>query len=240
MPRRRRLAAWLAVVVVCSAPRTVQAGMPVITLTDLARARVQVISFFLLVLLVCAWAVRGIWNSLARDLPKLPRLSFGKACGLVALWGLLFLLVLTMISGARELLTPGAWEKVGLTNKLAEGASPSPPPSPRPDPRRAKIETFRDALWAYAREHDGRFPPGQASSPEVPEEAWQVPDPSGLPYVYIPGRRAGDPKDSIVAFEPVIYGAERYVLWASGRVERLAYPTIRAIIHGWPGAEDRP
>jgi hypothetical protein len=30
----------------------------------------------------------------------------------------LFLLVLTMISGARELMTPGAWEKKGFTYQL--------------------------------------------------------------------------------------------------------------------------
>ncbi len=35
------------------------------------------------------------------------------------IWGLLFVLVLTMISGARELMTPGAWEKEGFTYVLA-------------------------------------------------------------------------------------------------------------------------
>ena len=39
----------------------------------------------------------------------------------VVLWGLLFMLVLTMISGARELLTPGAWEKKGATYQLKAG-----------------------------------------------------------------------------------------------------------------------
>lgn len=39
--------------------------------------------------------------------------------GLVVLWGLLFIVVLAMISGARELMTPGAWEKQGATYRLA-------------------------------------------------------------------------------------------------------------------------
>jgi hypothetical protein len=38
----------------------------------------------------------------------------------VTLWGLLFLLILTMISGARELMTPGAWEKHGSTYRLKD------------------------------------------------------------------------------------------------------------------------
>jgi len=50
----------------------------------------------------------------------LPRLSFGRALAGVILWGLLFFIVLTMISGARELMTPGAWKKDGATYKLAD------------------------------------------------------------------------------------------------------------------------
>src|SRR5918995_1980262 len=96
------------------------AGMPSIALTDLARMRVQSISFFLACFLACSWVVQWLWNSLWGDFPRLPRLSFARANGLVALWGLLFLLVLTMISGARELMTPGAWKKEGLTYTLAE------------------------------------------------------------------------------------------------------------------------
>ena len=96
------------------------AGMPSIGLTDLARMRVQAISFFLACFLACSWVVQRLWNSLRGDFPRLPRLSFARSNGLVALWGLLFLLVLTMISGARELMTPGAWKKEGLTYKLAE------------------------------------------------------------------------------------------------------------------------
>ncbi|MEX2173364.1 MAG: hypothetical protein WD872_03320 [Pirellulaceae bacterium] len=44
---------------------------------------------------------------------------------MVALWGLLFVIVLTMISGARELMTPGAWEKQGLTYKLRTEDQPA-------------------------------------------------------------------------------------------------------------------
>lgn len=93
-------------------------GMPSLELTDLARLRLDSISFFLVILLLSAAGVKLLWNRLARDISTLPRLSYGGALAGTVLWGLLFLFVLTMISGARELLTPGAWKKVGLTYAL--------------------------------------------------------------------------------------------------------------------------
>jgi hypothetical protein len=89
-----------------------------LSLTQMTRERLQAISFFAAGLLLSAAIVRGLWNSLAKDFQRLPRLTYFKALGLVLLWGLLFLLVLTMISGARELMTPGAWEKKGLLYEL--------------------------------------------------------------------------------------------------------------------------
>jgi hypothetical protein len=68
---------------------------------------------------VSAAIVRFLWNLLQRDFPKLPRLSFHKAIAGVLLWGLLFVIVLAMISGARELMTPGTWMKDGGTYRLA-------------------------------------------------------------------------------------------------------------------------
>jgi hypothetical protein len=102
------------------APGLALAGMPSVSLTDVARLRVEVISFFLMGLLLSAGVVMLVWNGLARDFVWLPRLNFARACGVVVLWGLLFVMVLTMISGARELMTPGAWEKQGVTYKLRE------------------------------------------------------------------------------------------------------------------------
>jgi hypothetical protein len=101
-------------------PRLALAGMPLVTLTDVAKLRVEVISFFLMGMLLSAAVVMLVWNGLARDFAWLPRLNFARACGVVVLWGLLFVVVLTMISGARELMTPGAWEKQGVTYKLRD------------------------------------------------------------------------------------------------------------------------
>src|SRR5687767_12311333 len=92
-------------------PAAAQAGMPSATtmLSELARLRLQSISFFLAGFLLSSLLIQIIWNYLRRDVSFLPGLSYPRALGLVGLWGLLFILVLTMISGARELMTPGAW-----------------------------------------------------------------------------------------------------------------------------------
>ncbi|WP_428308059.1 hypothetical protein [Lacipirellula sp.] len=124
----RRLAplVWLLIM----APGSVaQAGMPaplplevprVLQLSTPALERFQAISFFLFVFAACAAVVMLLWNYVQRDFPRLPRLSFGRAAAGVFLWGLLFVIVLTMISGARELMTPRAWEQRGYTYQLAE------------------------------------------------------------------------------------------------------------------------
>ena len=153
-----------------------RAGMPSIVLTDLARMRLQTISFFLLGILASGWVVQRIWNALGRDFPRLPRLGYGKALGLVALWGLLFVLVLTMISGARELMTPGAWEKDGLTYKLAEDDRPAPV-----DPHEAE------------RRHGPRSAPGRPLG--------LCPGPRGA----VPGRRrsGGDPRRGVAGAGPL-------------------------------------
>ena len=108
------------------------------TFSDIARMRLSTISFFAVLFLLCSLAVRWIWNSLRKDFPRLPYLSFRRAVSLIALWGLLFLLVLTMISGARELLTPGAWKKDGLTYKLKDELEPAQAEASRRLPERAR------------------------------------------------------------------------------------------------------
>lgn len=209
------------------------AGMPSIILTDLARMRVQTISFFLLGVLACAWAVRRIWNALGRDFPRLPRLTYGKALGLVTLWGLLFVLVLTMISGARELMTPGAWKKDGYTYKLAQ-EQPTSPADRHQAERRQSLDRLRIALWTYARGHEGRFPPEESRS-EIPEEAWRVPDPSGMHYIYVGGQVADEGHAPLV-YEPGIFGAERLVLRTDGRIEAMDPEEFRRT----PTAEHAP
>ena len=111
----RKSVLYLAGSVYLFHPSAALAGMPsplptdldrVLRLNDTAMLRLQTISFFLVGLLLCAGAVQLLWNYLRRDFPKLPRLSYGKALAGVLLWGLLFIIILTMISGARELMTP--------------------------------------------------------------------------------------------------------------------------------------
>jgi hypothetical protein len=229
--KHRSLVPGIAALVMLAPARTAMAGMPEVLLSDLARMRIQTISFFVLCFLLSSWGIQRIWNAARQDFPRLPRLSYARANGLVALWGLLFVLVLTMISGARELMTPGAWTKQGSTYKLA-GDVPATDPTAaqleKDKERRRALDRLRAALWTYARHHDGRFPPN-ANPPEIPEDAWFVPDPSEMKYLYTPGLTA-DRGAAPVAYEPAIFDGDRFVLLTTGEIVRMNEGALRTAL----------
>jgi hypothetical protein len=199
----------------------VSAGMPSVTLTDAASMRLQSISFFLVVFLLSALVIRWIWNAFTTEFPRLPRLSYCKSLGLVGLWGLLFLLVLTMISGARELMTPGAWKKDGLTYALTDEKKPeerAPPHLPTEEERRVKLTALYGALVAFAASHDGRFPPPNDS--EIATGLWRTPHACGMRYIYMPNRTTRD-GGRVLACEPELFGEWRLVLFTNGDIRRM-------------------
>lgn len=212
-PARLILSLWLA------ALGSAEAGMTVITLTDMARARLDALSFFLVAYFVIAWAVKLLWNHLGKSFPSLPRLDYRRALGLVFLTGLMFYVVLTMISGARELLTPGAWEKQGIGYRTREGGMAVL----TNEERRSALRELQGALWAYAKAHDGKAPPGALSGDIVPE-LWRFPG-GGL-YCLMPGVRPGGGREVLV-YEPSAAGGRRFVLLADGTIEDRAEGTLK-------------
>ena len=172
----------------------------------------QSISFFLVGLLLCAWAVRGLWLVLRKDLAWLPPLTYGRSLSLVILWGLLFVVVLTMISGARELMTPGAWRKQGWTYRLAESSNDR---NGSATERRTALEDLRFALWKYAAAHEGRFPP--EGDLAIEPSLWRVPGQPEKKFGYVPGRTADD-TGRLLVFEPQLPGEERQVLLTNGMI----------------------
>lgn len=233
MVRRSEISfAVISLTFVCLAfPAIAEAGMPGITLSNVGRLRLNAISFFLVVFFVVAWVIRAVWNYLGHDFAFLPRISYGKAIAAVFLWGVLFILVLTMISGARELMTPGAWEKQGWTYKLASERDREKPPVadsgllPR---RRSHIEQLQTALFAYATAHEGHFPESQVES-RIPAELWCVPEKLGIEYVYLAGR-SSDEREAILAFEPNVYGDSPFVIYAGGRLTQMRPNALRAAL----------
>ncbi len=193
------------------------AGMTTYDLNDVVRLRVEDVSFFAVLILVSGLGIRLLWNHVAKGLPILPKMSYTRALCLTALLSLMMLLVLSMISGARELLTPGAWRRQGSAYQLNDSAS---------DPlRRQSMEGLRTALSDYARAHDGQFPTHDFV-PEIPEKIWQAPDQKGTRYVYVGGAAQRD-GDKIIACEPVSFGDERWVLTAKGELRKMRTPDIR-------------
>lgn len=198
------------------------AGMPSPHLTDIAKLRLENISFFLAGFLLSALFIKLLWNYLATDWVFLPRLTYLKALGVVTLWGLLFVLVLTMISGARELMTPGAWEKKGATYQLADDVK-----AERLRERKDHLAKLKAALWTYSDANAGKLPQS-ATDAGLADALWTVPDPSGFRYIYVGGIRS-DAKTPL-AFEPELFGSERFVLCVDGVIRSMTSEQITAAL----------
>ena len=186
----------------------------------------QGISFFAMGLLLSAWGVKGLWGVLRKDLAWLPPLGYGRALSLVVLWGLLFVVVLTMISGARELMTPGAWKKQGWTYKLEQPAPGDSTPQTSLE-RRPALQKLRLALLQYAAAHEGKFPP--ADDPALEPELWSIPSWPGLKFFYVAGQSGGS-GGRLLVYEPELDSDERQVLLTSGMVGTMRTAEIRAAL----------
>lgn len=197
----------------------VSAGMTVVTLTDVARARIDALSFFLLTYLVISWVVKVIWNQLAKSFSSLPQLKYLQALGLVFTTGLMFYVVLTMISGARELLTPGAWEKQGVGYRIRENE----PASLSKEERRSSLRKLQEAIWNYAKAHDGNAPGGPLVE-GIDPELWSFQG-GGL-YCLMPRIRPGGGRD-VMVYEPSSAGGRRFVLLADGSIEDRSEGTLK-------------
>jgi hypothetical protein len=198
------------------------AGMPSFSLTDIASFRLSTISFFLMIYLLVSWSIFKLWNFLGNDFPQLPKLPFSKALALVFLWGLAFHLMLVMIAGTRELMTPAAWEKAGITYKIT-------PESRKQflDARRHKIALLKQSLWQFAKDHKGKFP-SEPPADSVAEEVWRVPT-GDFMYRYVNGLTTDSPVQPL-AYEPDSYGVERLVLFTNGQIELLSINTLQSLI----------
>ena len=190
---------------------------------------IQALSFFVAVFLACALGFQKLWNSVRPDFPAMPQLTYARSVGLVLLWGLLFVVVLTMISGARELMTPGAWRKQGWAYTLDAPA----PAKPADDERYRAMERLKIALWQYARDHEGGFPAKADDS--IDPALWDFVRWDGLKLRYVPGRNPDD-AGRVLAYEPEIDG-ERLVLLTNGAIARMHSRDLERLL---PTAEERP
>lgn len=226
-----RVAPWFVVLLLLD-QQTAFAGMPTVSLSDLGRLRLSTISFFLLLVVLSAIGIRFLWNSVRRDFQKLPVMSFRGALTGVLLWGLVFVVVLTMISGARELMTPGAWVKNGLTYRSADQPQQT-------DAERISVEVARQlkeqtgritrlqllgtALREFADQHNGVWPTAEEFR-RLPSELTTLPGDVQADYLYRPvtseeSQPAAVREDVAVVLEPDVFGdGQQFALYRSGLV----------------------
>ncbi len=202
----------------------VLAGMTSFSLTEVASARLDAISLFLVAFAVSAWILLKAWNRLARDFLWMPRLRYSGALAALVVSGLFVFAAMSLIAGARELMTPGAWVRTGSTHRIAY-----PERDPKPwleSGRRLALEQLRDQLWAYAATHDGNLP-STRSDGSISDSAWTGVHPAGESLAYVPGRNPGS-GSSIVVYEPDNYGAVRFALQEDGAVVKLSPADLKA------------
>jgi len=209
----------------------------------------QGISFFGMSFLATAAGVRWTWNYLRRDIKQLPYLSYGRALALTVLWGFLLVIVLTMISGARELMTPGAWQKQGWTYSLNTSPSDYGAAENRSaTSRQQALEKLRFHLWNYAATHDGQFPavariaplsdnsndriglvPAKPKTNMIPSSSWDIPGWPGVTFQYVGGQSA-DTAGSVLVFEPSLERDQRLVLLTNGVVGTIPVEELRRLL----------
>ena len=202
---------WLVPILLHGTWVSAHAGMTVITLTDIAEARLQSISFFCLVYFLLAWGVKGLWNYLAKAFPSMPRINYRRALALMLVSGLFLYVILTMISGARELMTPGAWEKRGIGYELSGDVE-----LPSKEIRKASLEKLKNLLWTHAGENDGELPSGIFDK-SFKRSQWSLPEVPGY-YAYLGGKEVGGGRD-ILVYETSVMGQKRFVLFTDGSIE---------------------
>jgi hypothetical protein len=216
----------LAILFVCL-ETTAWAGMPAVLPSDLptrlrlhesAAERFSAISFFLGGILLSALAVHWLWNYLQRDFTWLPRISVPKSLALVLLWGLLFVIVLTMISGARELMTPGAWRKQGFTYKLADSPSQHAAANDALEARKQRLKELRTSYWLWAGAHEGQLP---GSVDELDGTMRLADEDHARPTLQYVSGRSLEGSAEVLIYEPNSVGPTRLALRTDGEIVEL-------------------
>ncbi|OGV78963.1 MAG: hypothetical protein A3K19_00130 [Lentisphaerae bacterium RIFOXYB12_FULL_65_16] len=193
--------------------------MPVVRLTEIASMRLSTISFFLVCFLLCAACVALLWNRVLREIVDLPKITFRRALGLLLLWGMLFNVVLTMISAARELLTPGAWEPNGVTYRLRNSHARNGGEARLVRERYERLQRLGLALWQAAQKNAGRYP-DSLDAAAAGSNLRDVPEMPGLRYNYQGGQSIGG-KVEVLASEPKAVDSDRFALLTDGSVVQL-------------------
>ena len=196
-----------------------RAGMPSYDLNDIVVLRLQDISFFLVLLLASAYGFKLLWNFSFRPLPKVPQIGYRHALGLTTILGLLMLLVLTMISGARELLTPGAWRKQGSTYRLNSPANE--------EQRRDHLRSLHAAIRHYQSTHNGQIPPHEYA-PEIPPELWRSLDLEGTRMILVNWPATGSATNWL-ALEPKSFGSKRLGVTRDGEIRTITAAELKEL-----------
>ncbi len=179
----------------------VLAGMPSLSLNVPYVERMMAVSFFSVMIVGSSVLLLLGWNLFAGASEKLRKLRYGEALFLTVLWGLASIVVLTMISGARELMTPGAWQRNGSTHQL-KAVEASPVVDDKLASRREKIERLQLLLMQYALMHDGAYPKSTGES-GFDDSVWIMSEVPIVRYEYFDREKFGERPVPLVSEKPI-------------------------------------
>ena len=126
-------------------------------------------------------------------------------------------------------MTPGAWEKNGLTYRLVP---PSPPPIEAEIT--ARVEGLRrlwERLVTFANGHNGEFPTTRQVV-DISDQYRRIPSPSGGRYVFVGGRMPVSDGERFewplpLVYEPESVGTDRLVLMTDGTIQWMPESEIK-------------
>ena len=191
--------------------------------------RINMISFFLALLVFCSYFIKNTWNQIRVDFLYLPRLTFKKSFLITSMIGLLLLVFMTFTIGANKFITAETWSNKTIKESSDHTQQEEKVLNREEDEkyvlslkRKLHLQQLKDALWKYASENEGDFPESIGSS-EFPDEYWILPELYELKYQYFKGLKPSENKDSsVLVSELNFYHDGPFILKTDGEISQIS------------------
>lgn len=171
--------------------------------------QVQLLIGSVIVLLIGAAIVKGLWNSLVKDFESLPRMSYLRSIGMTILWGLAMVVALILIDGTRHTLSPSAWVRNGFTYRLSTEEEQIL--NDFRQERREQLENLYADVKNHVESNGGELP---QTLTQIESDFLSVPQNMELQYLW----KVDAENSTFQIVEPELVDDVRYAVTADGEV----------------------
>ena len=219
-------------------------------LHDLARSRLDALSYYGVGWLLAVAGFRTLWNAIRRKRPGTEPLSYRWALGWSVVWSAVAAGAFTVVVGAAELVWPGSSLGEPIAAGFALEKSESTPATVRKARQQTEVERetrfaeLREGLWREADRLGGVFP-ARREEAELPPEMWKQAGFPSVDLIYRHGlRRAGllhdGPAEPLVIEYDLRSDGTRQALFTDGTVGPFPAETRPEAKADWPQADKAP